>query len=141
MDKKDIWPGTFDLNDGNADTGNRNPVSGSRSAESKVASESGSLFAALLGTLVISCILVVLISAVVMAIENPSRLMEIAATVVIPAIAVIVSIVLYFLPAGIAIRRSHRNDLAIFVLNLFLGWTFLGWVVALVWAFTNDVRK
>jgi hypothetical protein len=26
------------------------------------------------------------------------------------------------------------------VLNLFLGWTFLGWVIAMVWAFTDNTR-
>ncbi|MDQ0393127.1 superinfection immunity protein [Labrys monachus] len=42
----------------------------------------------------------------------------------------------YFLPWVIALLRGHRNSTAIFVLNLFLGWTFIGWVVALVWSFT-----
>jgi hypothetical protein len=47
---------------------------------------------------------------------------------------------LYFAPAIVASARKHHNTLAIFVLNFFLGWTFLGWVVALVWAFTADRR-
>ena len=42
--------------------------------------------------------------------------------------------VLYFLPSVIAARRHHHNAGAIVVLNLFLGWTFLGWVLALVWS-------
>ncbi len=48
--------------------------------------------------------------------------------------------VFYFLPAAVASLRQHHNEGAIWVLNLFLGWTFLGWVVALVWACTV-VRK
>lgn len=40
----------------------------------------------------------------------------------------------YFLPFIIALARKHVDSTAIFVLNLFLGWTFFGWVVALVWA-------
>jgi hypothetical protein len=48
--------------------------------------------------------------------------------------------VAYFLPALIAHVREHNNTLAIFVLNLLLGWSFFGWVVALVWAFTNNKR-
>lgn len=51
-------------------------------------------------------------------------------------IVVAVAGVLYFLPALIASRRRHHNAMAIFILNLFLGWTFLGWVAALVWAST-----
>jgi len=45
-------------------------------------------------------------------------------------------LVAYFLPGIIAAAREHQQSTAIFVLNLFLGWTFLGWVVALVWALT-----
>jgi len=48
----------------------------------------------------------------------------------------IVSFVFYFLPSMIAVARNHRNALPIFILNLFLGWTFLGWIIALVWCFT-----
>lgn len=40
----------------------------------------------------------------------------------------------YFLPTLIAFLRQHKNKLAIFLLNLFLGWTVLGWVVSLVWS-------
>jgi Superinfection immunity protein len=47
--------------------------------------------------------------------------------------------VLYFLPAIIAFARSKRDAVSILVLNFFLGWTAIGWVVALVWALKNDV--
>ena len=40
----------------------------------------------------------------------------------------------YFLPTLIAFLRQHKNKLAIFLLNLTLGWTVLGWVVSLVWS-------
>lgn len=43
---------------------------------------------------------------------------------------------IYFLPA--IIGNKKKNNTAIFVLNLFLGWTFIGWVIALVWATTKD---
>jgi hypothetical protein len=45
----------------------------------------------------------------------------------------------YFLPAIIAFARSKRDATAILLLNLFLGWTVIGWVVALVWAAKTDV--
>ena len=54
------------------------------------------------------------------------------------AYVVILSSAVYFLPFGIAIIRERSNKLAIFLLNLFLGWTLIGWVVALVWAATSD---
>jgi hypothetical protein len=47
--------------------------------------------------------------------------------------------VLYFLPSIVALARSKRDAAAIFVLNLFLGWTAIGWVIALVWALKQDV--
>ena len=50
-------------------------------------------------------------------------------------------IIFYFVPAVVALMRSHNNTLAITALNLLLGWTFLGWVVALVWSLTANVQK
>jgi DNA-directed RNA polymerase subunit RPC12/RpoP len=44
---------------------------------------------------------------------------------------------IYFLPALVASGRRHYNRGAILVLNLFLGWTLIGWVAALVWACMN----
>jgi hypothetical protein len=46
--------------------------------------------------------------------------------------------ILYFLPSIIALARSKRDLLAIFLLNFFLGWSVIGWIVALVWAAKND---
>ena len=47
-------------------------------------------------------------------------------------------LLMYFLPSLIALARSKRDLLAIFLLNLFLGWSVIGWIVALVWAAKND---
>jgi hypothetical protein len=52
-------------------------------------------------------------------------------------LSVIVLFVAYFLPWVIASLKGHPDRTAIGVLNLFLGWTFLGWVGALVWAFVE----
>ena len=45
----------------------------------------------------------------------------------------------YFLPSIKAAARSKRDLVSIFVLNLLLGWTAIGWVIALVWALKTDV--
>ena len=50
----------------------------------------------------------------------------------------IVLIAIYFLPTIIACEKQKRNMLAIFALNFLTGWTFLGWIGALVWALTTD---
>ena len=47
-----------------------------------------------------------------------------------------VAFLIYFLPSIVAFSRRHHNRMAIFVLNLFLGLSGLGWVIALIWAFT-----
>jgi Superinfection immunity protein len=44
---------------------------------------------------------------------------------------------IYFIPTQVAQNRKHIDTLPIFLTNLFLGWTFLGWVVALIWATTK----
>lgn len=47
---------------------------------------------------------------------------------------------IYFLPTIVASNRGHQSSGAIFFLNLLLGWTLLGWVVAFVWSFTNPTQ-
>lgn len=46
------------------------------------------------------------------------------------ALWIIFVLIIYFIPTFVADRKKG----AIFTLNLFLGWTLLGWVGALVWA-------
>ena len=46
--------------------------------------------------------------------------------------------VLYFLPTLVALLREKYDKLSIFLLNFFLGWSVIGWIVALIWAFKND---
>lgn len=48
----------------------------------------------------------------------------------------VAGLLFYFLPS--VIGRRKKNATAICLLNLFLGWTFLGWVGALVWASMKD---
>jgi len=43
-------------------------------------------------------------------------------------------LILYFTPSIIAICSGRNNGLAIFILNLLLGWTGIGWVIALIWS-------
>jgi len=47
---------------------------------------------------------------------------------------------IHFLPTIIAALRNGRSVVGIFLLNLFLGWTVIGWVIALIWALTNEPR-
>lgn len=51
----------------------------------------------------------------------------------------ILILAIYFLPS--IIGYNHRNANSICLLNLFLGWTLIGWVVAIVWAVSNDKKE
>lgn len=53
-------------------------------------------------------------------------------------IAIVVVLVIYFIPSIAAEMRGHTKSGGVFALNLFLGWTFFGWVIALVWAVSGD---
>ena len=44
---------------------------------------------------------------------------------------------LYFLPTIIAANRSHHVA-GILLLNFFLGWTGIGWVIMLLWALLSS---
>lgn len=58
-------------------------------------------------------------------------------------LGVIVSIftLLYLLPFSVGLIRRKENIVSIFVVNLFLGWTLVGWVIALAWAFAVDKKS
>lgn len=45
---------------------------------------------------------------------------------------------LYLLPFIIAVFRHKKDKIALLIVNLFFGWTVLGWVVCLSWAFLSD---
>lgn len=62
--------------------------------------------------------------------------MDFLITVVLIALAVSV----YFAPSIVAGCRNHHQGGAILVINVFLGWTFVGWVVALAMA-CSAVRR
>lgn len=51
-------------------------------------------------------------------------------------IFLLISLFLYFLPAYLA--RNHPNFTGILLLNLLAGWTFIGWIIALVWALSSQ---
>jgi hypothetical protein len=48
------------------------------------------------------------------------------------------AVFVYFLPSFIA--RHCRSFAAIFLFNFFLGWTFVGWIIALIWSVLAQPR-
>ena len=45
-------------------------------------------------------------------------------------------IAIYLTPSFVSAIRKHPNANPICVLNILLGWTFIGWVIAMVWSLT-----
>lgn len=54
-------------------------------------------------------------------------------------ILILLFLPLYFLPSIIA--RKGDSFVSIFLVNLLLGWTFLGWIVSLIWAISSIRKK
>lgn len=48
------------------------------------------------------------------------------------------SIVFYFIPTAVAQYRKSLNMTTVVLVNIFLGWTLIGWVIALIIAFAGD---
>ncbi len=48
----------------------------------------------------------------------------------------VLALALYFVPSLVASMRRHHQTAAIFLTNLLLGWTVIGWIVALIWSAT-----
>ena len=61
---------------------------------------------------------------------------NIATTIVV--LVIVLSI--YFLPSAVAGRNNPRSG-AVYVINLFFGWTLLGWVIALAMAMSSPSLK
>lgn len=53
--------------------------------------------------------------------------------IIILLIVIVVGII-YFIPTFVVTQKLHKNCKAVIILNVFLGWTFFGWVGALIWA-------
>ncbi|GAA2242787.1 hypothetical protein GCM10010430_25480 [Kitasatospora cystarginea] len=54
------------------------------------------------------------------------------------SVFLVVGVVVYFVPTLVAFLRGTLNKGSVLVVNLFLGWTFLGWVVALAMSFSGS---
>jgi multisubunit Na+/H+ antiporter MnhG subunit len=58
----------------------------------------------------------------------------VVASIVGAFFAFIAVVGLYFLPTIVAVSREVTNQGSVVVINFFLGWTLIGWVVALAMA-------
>jgi hypothetical protein len=56
-------------------------------------------------------------------------------------ILLLIFLPIHFLPAIVAGIRRANNFGWILLINFFLGWTCIGWIVALIWAFRDTSRN
>jgi hypothetical protein len=49
---------------------------------------------------------------------------------ILAVIGLVISMFVYFVPAGVAHQRKKKQLMAILLLNIFGGWTVVGWVGA-----------
>jgi hypothetical protein len=55
-------------------------------------------------------------------------------------VIVVIGIVIYLIPTFLALSRRKHQLLAICLLNIFAGWTGIGWLAALIWAALEDKK-
>ncbi len=51
------------------------------------------------------------------------------------------ALAVYFLPLIIAIRRRAMSRIGVGIVNFLFGWTVLGWVASLIWAYTDRTEQ
>ena len=62
--------------------------------------------------------------------ENYTKALFIAIFIVISIVLILIT--LYFIPSIIAIKKKHKDLSKILMINIFLGWTIVGWIISLV---------
>jgi len=48
---------------------------------------------------------------------------------------------IYLFPSMIAGKRDHHAFTGIFLINILVGWTVIGWIVCLIWAYSRVEKK
>ncbi len=56
-------------------------------------------------------------------------------------IVLIILAALYFIPFIIGVSRGIKNSMSVFFLNLFLGWTVIGFFVLIFYASLTNVKS
>lgn len=56
-------------------------------------------------------------------------------------IIALIAILLYFLPTVIALRSKLQSCDYIIMINVFFGWTGIGWLWALLWSVCGEPKK
>lgn len=60
---------------------------------------------------------------------------ELTQEIVLKIILIILIVIIYIVPSVIACEGCHPSKKKIILLNLGLGWTIIGWIFSVLWAF------
>ena len=52
-----------------------------------------------------------------------------------------IALAIYFIPVIIAYIRKHNDIIPITILTVLAGWTFLGWLAAVLWSLNSDIKE
>ena len=66
---------------------------------------------------------------------------ELALGLILAFVAFTIFTCLYLLPTFIAYRKEKKDRLAILIINIFLGASVVGWLIALIWSLTSDKKS
>ena len=55
-------------------------------------------------------------------------------------VGVIVLVSCYLMPTVIALLRDKRGAVGVTLVNVFLGWTVIGWFLAFIWSCSGKTR-
>lgn len=72
--------------------------------------------------------------------SQPSGVAEVVGSLVL-ALAIPLIVGLYLLPTLVAVKRAVPDRGSVAVINVLLGWSFIGWVVALALAFRSRAAR
>tara|TARA_Y100000817_G_scaffold310296_1_gene300716 strand:- start:287 stop:517 length:231 start_codon:yes stop_codon:yes gene_type:complete len=53
-------------------------------------------------------------------------------------LAIICLISIFFIPVSVGLFRDSSKKWGIFLVNILVGWTGIGWIIALIWAFISE---
>lgn len=73
--------------------------------------------------------------------EIPTASSSVAQTTILIVVILFVTVLIYLIPTIIAVKKSHPNKVAIILIDIFLGWSLIGWLGALVWACINPSEE
>lgn len=72
--------------------------------------------------------------------SQPSGVADVVGSLVL-ALAIPLVVGMYLLPTFVAVRRAVPDRGSVAVINVLLGWSFIGWVIALALAFRSRAAR